>query len=134
MKRFSIKAAILAGSAVIIAVSSCGNSYRAHNADDVRKFLLERGVEVSVNCSEKTVTIPAEFGEVYENYNELQKQRGFDLSPYKSKEATVYTFSVLSVSGSPSDLTEAHVMVCDDVVIGGDLASPALNGEMHPLP
>ncbi|MBQ7638221.1 MAG: DUF4830 domain-containing protein [Clostridia bacterium] len=134
MKRFSIKAAILAVSAVIIAVSSCGNSYRAHSADDVRKFLSERGVEVVGDCSEKTVTIPAEFGEVYERYNELQKQSGFDLSPFRSKEATVYTFTISAVNGQPSDLSEAHVMVCDNIVVGGDLASPALNGEMHPLP
>ncbi len=134
MKRFSIKAAIIAVSAVITLLASCGHSYRVTNEEELLGFLSDRGITVTGSCTEKAVTIPDEFGEVYERYNELQKQSGFDLAPYRSKEATVYTYSVAAVNGQPSDLSEVHVMVCDGVVIGGDLASPALGGDMQPLP
>ena len=101
---------------------------------DVVSFLSSKGITVGGEPSVKTVTIPAEFGEVYERYNELQKQSGFDLSNYRSREAQVYTYAIVSVSGSPSDYTEAHVMVCDNIVIGGDIASNDFTGEMAPLP
>ena len=134
MKRFSIKAAIIAVSGVIAAAASCGNTYTVRSAEDAAGFLSSRGVEVSGTGSCKTVTLPAEFGDVYERYNELQKQAGYDLSKYASREAEVYTFRIVSVGGQPSDYTEAHVMVCDSAVIGGDLASLSPDGDMIPLP
>ncbi len=134
MKRFSIKAAIIAVSGVIAAAASCAGSYTVRSAEDAAGFLSSRGVAVSGEGSCKTVTLPAEFGEVYERYNELQKQAGYDLTKYASREAEVYTFRIASVNGSPSDYTEAHVMVCDSSVIGGDLASLSPEGEMAPLP
>ncbi len=134
MKRFSIKAAITAVSAVIVLLASCGHSYRVSDESDLREYLGGKGISVTGDCSEKTVTIPAEFGEVYERYNELQKQGGYDLTPYRSREATVYTYSVAAVDGQPSDFTEAHIMVCDGIIIAGDLASAALGGSMIPLP
>ncbi len=134
MKRFSVKAAIIAVSAVIAAAASCGNTYTIKGAEDAAGFLLSRGVEVSGGGSCKTVTVPSEFGEVYERYNELQKQAGYDLSGYASREAEVYTFRIAAVNGRPSEYTEAHVMVCDSIVIGGDIASLSPDGGMAPLP
>ena len=134
MKRFSIKAAILAVSAVMTLLASCGHTYRISDGSDLTEFLAGKGITVTGDCAEKTVTIPEEFGEVYERYNELQQESGFDLTPYRSREATVYTYSVAAVDGRPSQYTEVHVMVCDGIVIAGDLASPALAGEMAPLP
>ena len=134
MKRFSIKAAVLTVSAVIVLISSCGHSYAVSCEDDLADFLESKGITVTGDCAEKTVTIPDEFGEVYERYNELQKEGGFDLTPYRSREAVVYTYSVAAVNGQPSDFTEVHIMVCDGIIIGGDLASTALDGKMSALP
>lgn len=93
-------------------------------------FLNGKDIAVTEGGSCKTVTIPEEFGEVYERYNELQKSQGYDLSGYRSREAQVYTFPVISVRGEHTENTEAHVMVCDGKVIGGDISSPALDGGM----
>lgn len=76
----------------------------------------------------KNIIIPETFDEVYKQYNSLQKQAGFDLSRYKGKEATVYTYKVSGESEK-----EIHLIVKDGVVIGGDIASVKLNGEMKPL-
>lgn len=130
MKRFT---AFLLGSLFMIGAASCSRTYPAKTKEDIMDLLAANGVSASEDCSEKTVTIPSEFGEVYENYNDLQKKQGFDLSRYRSREATVYTFPVISVDGAHTDFTEAHVMVCDDIVIGADISSPALDGGMSAL-
>ena len=134
MKRFTLKATAAFLAAVsVFAVSACGKTYTVKSEDDVMDFLADCGISTAGECSRKTVTIPDEFGEVYERYNDLQKQQGFDLSGYRSREAEVYTVSVVSVNGEHTDFTEAHVMVCDDRVIGGDLSSPYLDGGMSPI-
>ena len=53
------------------------------------KFLKQFKIAVNPK-SEKTdtITIPAEFGRVYEEYNELQKRAGLDLSPFKGEQVS----------------------------------------------
>ena len=127
MKRFT--AGILA-SLMLFSAAACTKTYPAKTEDDIADFLSECGISVTGDCTKKTVTVPSEFGAVYEKYNELQKQQGFDLSRYRSREAEVYTYSVAAVDGEHTDYTEAHVMVCDGIVIAADLSSPALSGGM----
>ena len=132
MKRFTIglSAALIAA---VVCTSSCGRSYKAADSDDILTILSESGIEASGEFTRKTVTIPEEFGDVYKRYNELQKEQGFDLYDYRSREADVYTFEVISVHGEGAPGTQAHVMVCDGKIIGGDLSSPAIDGAMAPL-
>ena len=78
--------------------------------------------------SSKEIIVPESFGRVYNQYNDLQKKAGFDLSDYKGRRATVYTYRMLN---QPD--TQIHLMVCDGVIIGGDIASVKLGGEMKPL-
>ena len=56
------------------------------------------------------------------------KKAGFDLAPFKGKNATVYTYSI---SGDTKN--QVHLIVCEGIVIGGDIASVNFNGEMKPL-
>lgn len=79
------------------------------------------------NVTSKDITIPQKFNKVYENYNALQKKSGFDLSKYKGKPATVYTYKL---SGTEKLL---HLIVCNSIIIGGDIADVNINGEMKPL-
>ena len=130
MKRILIRTAVLMLAALVLCISSCGRTYPAANEQQIVDFLSECGISVSGQASVKTVTVPQEFGDVYEEYNSLQKKQGFDLSGYKAREAQVYTFDVVSVSGAHADFTEAHVMVCDNIVIAADISSPALDGGM----
>ena len=125
-----ILSCLLTAAAVIFTVSSCRKTYPAKTEDQIEDFLSGCGIEVSGPPSVKTVTVPREFGDVYENYNELQRSQGFDLSNYKAREAKVYTYDIVSVNGGSSGYTEAHVMVCDGVIIGADMMSPALDGGM----
>lgn len=103
----------------------------AESEDDIRRFLTDNGIVAVGTPAIKSVLIPEEFSDVYENYNSLQKKQGFDLYPYRGKRAEVYTYIIVTVDGERVKNTEAHVMVCDGRIIGGDVASTELGGEMN---
>lgn len=92
----------------------------------------------SINCkvneeivSQKEIIIPDEFSSVYERYNKLQLHVGFDLLQYKGAKATLYTYEVLDYKS----LKNAYVnlIVCNGKIIGGDIFTTDLNGQMLPL-
>lgn len=95
-----------------------------------QRMVYINGLKISVNedlCTYKETVIPNEFGEVYEEYNMLQKQAGFDLSDFKGKSVTVYSYPV---SGEEKVLT---LIICDGKIIGGDIAETKINGKMKSL-
>lgn len=79
------------------------------------------------NVSVKETVIPETFGEVYTKYNEIQKKAGFDLAPFKGREVTVYSYPI---KNQDRILT---LIVCEDRIIGGDIADVKIDGEMKPL-
>lgn len=79
-------------------------------------------------ATSKEIVIPQDFSEVYKEYNLLQKKSGFDLSHYKGEKATVYTYP-----STTDKETEIHLIVHNGCIIGGDIASVSLNGEMKSL-
>lgn len=92
-------------------------------------YLADCGWTVeSPAMKEDTVLIPKNFSPVFEEYNELQKQQGFDLSRYAGKEVTLYTYKVLHSNLGENVL--ASLYVCNGTVIGGDVHSTALDGFM----
>ena len=81
--------------------------------------------------TEETVLIPKDFSSVFETYNQLQKQQGFDLRAYAGREVKLYTYRVLD-SGLGENVL-ASLYVCDGCVIGGDVHSTELDGFMGAL-
>ncbi len=114
-------------------------SYRydkVKSADAAAEFLTQFGWVVDAGSVESVeVTIPAEFDKIFAGYNELQKSQGLDLSKYKKKAVTRYTFTVTnykSADGKPYDGTVwANVLVYRGRVIGGDICSADVNGFIH---
>ena len=72
---------------------------------------------------EKDITIPMQFNQVYENYNAVQKEQGFDLEPYKGKSAVIYTYSITNYKNNKN--VTANLLVCDGTLIGADLCDPS---------
>lgn len=96
--------------------------------DDVRNFLAQFGWEVEATPAEEVkIKIPAEFDKVMNSYNELQQSQGLDLSKYKGKEVTRYTFKVTNYEGYKGTVM-ANVIVYKNRVIGGDLCSSDVTG------
>ena len=99
--------------------------------EDVVKFLSQFGWTVEASPTEvKTVTIPAEFDKVFAAYNEMQKEQGLNLSKYKNKEVTRYTFAVTNYEGYEGRVL-ANVLLYRNRVIGGDICSADLSGFVH---
>ncbi|MGN0492989.1 MAG: DUF4830 domain-containing protein [Acutalibacteraceae bacterium] len=78
--------------------------------------------------SSKEIVIPTEFSDVYSRYNALQETAGFDLLPYRGKAAVVYSYSV-----SDSEEIVINIIVSDKLIIGGDISSVRIDGEMKAL-
>ncbi len=59
---------------------------KASDGDERIAYLSQFGWSVEEESAEvQEIIIPSEFDEVYENYNKLQLEQGFDLTKYMSK-------------------------------------------------
>ncbi len=96
-------------------------------------FIQGLGYEPLEECIErKTITIPESFSSVYEQYNLIQKQAGFDLSEYKGVKAEIYVYKVQTPKGREGE-TVANLIVYNNRIIGGDISSRELDGFMLAL-
>lgn len=99
--------------------------------EDRVAFLAQFGWEVeSEPAEEATVTIPSEFDRVFVSYNELQKRQGLDLSKYKRKEMTRYTYIVTNYP-EYDGVVYANLLIYRSKVVGGDICSANVNGFLH---
>jgi len=97
------------------------------------EYLNDLGWEVAEDpIEEQTIVVPEEFSTVYKEYNELQKQQGFDLTKYSGAEAKRYTYSIENYPGV-EDQVVADIIVYRGRVIAGDIQSVALDGFMQTL-
>ena len=134
---FAVIGAVLAALALLAVIIvtvvriSSPAVYEMKSEAQRQAFLKEMGWEVSDEYDEcKAVTIPKEFNEVYEKYNKLQKQQGFDLSRYRGKVCRKYVYAL---PGYPVRVEDARItlLIYKDRVIGGDISSPSADGFMH---
>ncbi len=104
---------------------------KVKSAADAVNFLSQFGWTVDGSKPESaTVTIPAEFDKVFAAYNEIQKSQGLDISKYKKKELTRYTFEVTNYEGYEGKVL-ANVLVYRNKVVGGDICSADVSGFVH---
>ena len=104
---------------------------KVKTADDASSFLSQFGWIVDAGSAEtKEVTIPAQFDKVFAGYNEMQKSQGLDLSKYKKKDVTRYTFTVTNYKDYEGSVY-ANVLTYRGRVIGGDICSADVNGFIH---
>ncbi len=100
--------------------------------EDMVKFLEQFGYSVTGEPIESVdVTLPDEFDRVFSGYNELQKAQGLDLSKYRGKTVTRYTYEVTNYPGENNGTVWANVIVRKGRVIGGDICSSDPNGFVH---
>ena len=97
-----------------------GETVTLHAEDeaDVEGFLTSCGYYTPEFLFQHEITVPKNWNEVYTEYNELQRQQGFDLVPYKGKTAEEYVYFVddtlnASVLVSENRIIAAHVANCD---------------------
>ena len=98
------------------------------NEQAAADYLRAVGEEDAAQLSCERITIPEQFDEVYEEYNGMQWQSGFDLSEYKGKDALRFTFAL-----TRHDASYAVLLVRDCAVIGGHYSNGEYGGEYLPL-
>ena len=109
-------------------------SLKATTAQERLAFFSQFGWEIDEDPIEVAeIIIPSEFDEVYEAYNEIQKQQNLDLSIYSGKRVKRWTYGVRNYPGyeSRSNFIQANILVYEGFVIGGDICSVELNGFIH---
>lgn len=118
--------------ALILAIGGSGGTRVRTNEDRV-KFLEDLGWQVDPEpCCETEVLIPREFSDVYQNFNQLQIEQGYDLAEHRGETATIYAYRVLNYKGFEGPVI-AELYVANNHIIGGDIHSLALDGFMHGL-
>ena len=105
----------------------------ARNSDERIAYLAQFGWSVDKDPLEvKEIIIPAEFDDVYEKYNAIQLEQGFDLSNYKLQRVKKWTYKINNYPGyENTDCIRATLLILDGKVIGGDVCSVELDGFMH---
>ena len=87
-----------------------------------RAYLSKYGYKLASDCEQKEITIPKKWNDVYNSYNQIQKNQGFDLTDYKGQKATLYTYTVTNYKGK-GDCIVADMLVCEGKLIGGDICN-----------
>lgn len=101
---------------------------KVRDVEDVKKFLSQFGFAVAKDAVEVTeVTLPEQFDGVMNDYNEIQKRQGLDLTRYKGKKLTRYTMEITNYEGYKGTVY-ANVITYKNKVVAGDVCSADVNG------
>lgn len=95
------------------------------------QFLKGFGWDVTTSPKESSqVRIPQETSEVFDRYNALQKQQGYDLSDFAGKKVMRYVYQVNNFPGA-TEPVYATLLVYKNRIIGGDITDTSPKGKIH---
>lgn len=118
--------ALRAGAPDTVEINGESYSLRAEDEADITAFIDVCGYEVGELLSECEIIVPKHWNDTYTRYNELQRQQGFDLVPYKGKSARELCYPI-----ADSDKT-ITLLLGEDRIIAAHICDA--NGEnMQPL-
>ena len=112
-----------------------GFSLRADTDEEREIFFTQFDLTVDPESEEvREVIVPDPLDDVYETYNTLQKQQGFDLTKYCGKRVKSRSYAVIGAADPSIDGSwRVNLLIYQGKVIAADLAQPALNGTLRPL-
>ena len=109
-----------------------GASVTIKEPEDCVKYLAQLGYQTDAASGEtKKVLVPKEFDAVYEAYNQMQKECGYDLSRYAGKKVDLTTCRI--TNWPDEEVVLADVLVYKEKVIGGAVYTAAVDGFMYGL-
>ena len=129
--------AVLLCLAIVIAVSVGGSNASGGNTlktnEDRIAYLRTLGWEVeAAPLDVQNIVIPREFGDVYTEYIELQRQQGYTLEKYGGMNAVRYTYRITNYPDGSTDIV-ADMVLYNDSIIAGDIQCTASDGFMAAL-
>ena len=103
------------------------------DSSQILTFISTFGWEVDEEPDEvREVIIPAEFDDVYNNYNAIQLKQGYDLQKYAGERVKRWTYTIKNYPESvDQECIKINILVYKGEVIGGDVCSVRLDGFMH---
>lgn len=127
--------AIAVGQAGAVTVSASGEiefGGMETNEDRVA-FISQFGVAVKGEPVETvTFSVPEDFDTVIAGYNEIQKSQGLDISKYKNKKVTRYTYEATDYDGYDGTVY-VNLIVYKKTVVACDVSSADPTGFVEPL-
>lgn len=101
--------------------------------NQVATYVKSFGLEVDLSSLKiDNITVPIEFNEVYNNYNKIQQQQGFNLQNFKGKQLVRYTFPVTNHPKQTDDVY-AEVLTYKGEVVAADVYSTNIDGFINAL-
>lgn len=115
-----------------VPVSKVGShSMKAETPEERIAFFRQFGFEVNESPLEvKEVVIPEEFDEVYNEYNELQKSQGLDLTDYKGVRVKFWSYEITDYPGyeNTDGQIRGNLLTYNGIVIACDVSNIELGG------
>ena len=97
-------------------------------------FLSKFGIKTDLTCvSQEEFKIPNEFDDVYQNYNLIQLEAGFDLTDYRGEKAVRYSYKMLNFPKEEIENVYATVICVKNRQVGGDICCTDIDGFILPL-
>ena len=122
----------ISGNAVSAMTNTVNFEGRKTNDDRV-EFIKEFGVDVKEAPIETVdFTLPENFDRIIAGYSEIQKMQGLDLSKYKNKKVTRYTYLAENYDGYDGDVY-VNLILYKNTVIACDISSADPSGFISPL-
>ena len=117
---------------ILILIRSCvGNRLDPRTPEGREQYLTDLGWSIDPDSEEeKTVLLPETLEGVMADYNQLQRDQGFDLEKYLGKSCTSYSYRLLNYPDC-EDEVYVTLYVLGRRVIAGDIHTNALDGFMH---
>jgi len=115
-----------------VVLSETSVSYNKIKSESSREAFLEQfGWKIEVPAIEEVeIKIPTDFDKVMNAYNNIQKNQGLDLSKYKGKKVSRYTYKITNYPNYDGTVF-ANIIVYKNKVIGGDICSSDIEGFIH---
>ena len=132
-----IFAAVVVAIAALVLLLGGGGKASATAATNVSNndarvaFLKNFGWDVTTSPVESSqVRIPEKLSDIFNRYNEMQKQQGYDLSQYAGKTVMRYVYKINNYPGAIEPVY-ATLLIYKNQVIGGDITDTAAKGHIH---
>ena len=130
-----IMAILLVGAVFRLDISPQTSESETSGTDSfsVADYIASFGFETDEStCVIDEIIVPTEFNDVYENYNAIQKEQGFDLSSYKGKTLSRYTLEVTNYTEKEKEVF-AEVLTYRGKVVAADIYCTNAEGVILPL-
>lgn len=130
-----VMAVLLVGALFRLDISPQTTESEASGTDSfsVADYIASFGIETDEStCVIDEIIVPTEFNDVYENYNAIQKEQGFDLSLYKGKTLSRYTLEVTNYTEKEKEVY-AEVLTYRGKVVAADIYCTNAEGFILPL-